>query len=101
MLRNPCDRYDTTLPGQTCKSDGNPATCQIEAVLSIDSRGEIMIPKDFRKRANIQDGDKLALLSWMNRDEICCLALIRADNLSSGGSGLMHSLLADIHGGIL
>ena len=76
-------------------SDSNPVTCQVEAVLSIDSRGQIVIPKEVRKRARIHDGDKLTLVSWMNRDEVCCLALIRTENLSSDVSGMMHSLLAD------
>lgn len=69
--------------------------CRVEAVLSIDSRGQIVIPKEVRKRANIQDGDKLALVSWLNNDEVCCLALIRTDKLSSEVSGVMHSLLSD------
>ena len=85
---------------QPCKSHDNPSTCQVEAVLSIDSRGQIVIPKEVRKRANIRDGDKLALVSWMNREEICCLALIRADNLSSVASGMMHSLLTDNNEGV-
>jgi AbrB family looped-hinge helix DNA binding protein len=75
--------------------DGNPSACQVEAVLSIDSRGQIVIPKEVRNRANIRDGDKLALVSWMNQDEICCIALIRTDNLSSEVSGVMNTLLAD------
>lgn len=78
-----------------CDNGNKPVTCQVEAVLSVDSRGQVVIPKEVRKRANICDGDKLALVSWMNEDEICCLALIRADNLSSEVSGLLHSLLAD------
>ena len=82
-------------PGHAQKTTCNPAPCQVEAVLSIDSRGQIVIPKEVRKRANIHDGDKLALVSWMNRDEVCCLALIRTDNLSSEVSSVMHSLLAD------
>jgi len=73
----------------------NPASCRVEAVLAVDSRGQIVIPKEVRRRANIQDGDKLALVSWMYEDEICCLALIRTDNLSSGVSGVIHTLLAD------
>jgi antitoxin PrlF len=85
----------TKKPGHEQKTICNPAPCQVEAVLSIDSRGQIVIPKEVRKRANIDDGDKLALVSWMNRDEVCCLALIRTDNLSSEVPGVMHSLLAD------
>lgn len=67
----------------------------MEAVLSIDSRGQIVIPKEVRKRANINDGDKLALVSWMNGEIVCCLSLIRVDNLSSEVSGVMHTLLSD------
>ena len=73
----------------------NSTSCRVEAVLPVDGRGQIVLPKEVRRRANIQDGDKLALVSWMNRDEVCCLALIRTDNLSSEVSGMMHSLLAD------
>ncbi|HII97985.1 MAG TPA: AbrB/MazE/SpoVT family DNA-binding domain-containing protein [Methanoregula sp.] len=82
-------------PDNAQKSACSPAKCQVEAVLPVDRRGQIVIPKEVRKRANIRDGDKLALVSWMNKDEICCLALIRTDNLSSEISGVMHSLLAD------
>jgi antitoxin PrlF len=49
----------------------------VEDVLSIDSRVQIVLPKEVRRRANILDGDKLTLVSWINRDEVCCLALIR------------------------
>jgi len=78
-----------------CDAGHNPSTCRVEAVLSIDSRGQVVIPKEVRKRANIRDGDKLALVSWANGDEICCLSLIHADNISSEISGVLHSLIAD------
>jgi AbrB family looped-hinge helix DNA binding protein len=69
--------------------------CQVEAVLSMDSRGQIVIPKDVRERAKIRDGDKLALVSWMTRDKICCLSLIRTDNLSYEVTGVVRSLVSD------
>jgi len=37
-------------------------TCRIEAVLSVEARGQVAIPKDIRALANIGDGDKLALI---------------------------------------
>ena len=80
---------------RSCTSDSNLVTCQVEAVLSMDNRGQIVLPKEVRKKANIRDGDKLALISWMKEDTICCLSLIRTDDLSSEVSGVMRSLLAD------
>lgn len=82
-------------PEHAQKSECNPAPCQVEAVVSIDSRGQIVIPKEVWKRANISDGDKPALVSWMNKDAVCCLALIRTDNLSSEVSGVMHTLFEE------
>ena len=83
------------LPGRPCSPEMYSLRCKVETVLSIDSRGQIILPKDVRKRVNIQDGDKLALISWMNNDKVCCLTLIQTDNLSSGVSGVINSLLAD------
>jgi AbrB family looped-hinge helix DNA binding protein len=61
----------------------------------MDNRGQIVLPKEIRKKANIGEGDKLALISWMKDDTICCLSLIRTDNLSSEVSSVMRSLLGD------
>jgi antitoxin PrlF len=77
------------------KTDSKMTNCQVEAVLSIDSRGQVVIPKDVREQAKIRDGDKLALVNWMTRDEICCLSLIRTDNLSSEVTGVVRSLVSD------
>jgi len=83
------------LSDKSCTSDSNLVTCQVEAVLSMDNHGQIVLPKEVRKKANIRDGDKLALVSWMKEDVICYLSLIRTDNLSSEVSGVMRSLLGD------
>jgi hypothetical protein len=40
MTKNP--------PGQSCDADRNPVICLMEAVLSIDNRGQIVIPKEVR-----------------------------------------------------
>lgn len=60
----------------------NPG-CRVEAVLSVDERGQMVLPKDVREKAGIRTGDKLALISWERDGSICCLALMKADNLSS------------------
>ena len=59
----------------------NPG-CRVEAVLSVDERGQMVLPKDVREKAGIRTGDKLALISWEKDGSICCLALMKADNLS-------------------
>ncbi len=56
--------------------------CTVEAVLTIDDRGQMVLPKDVRERANIKPGDKLALVSWEKDDSICCLVLLKTEHLS-------------------
>ena len=56
--------------------------CQVEAVLSLDERGQMVLPKDVREKAGIRTGDKLALISLTKDGEVCCLALMKAGNLS-------------------
>jgi antitoxin PrlF len=54
----------------------------MEAILSVDDRGQMVLPKDVREKAGIRTGDKLALISWEKQGRICCLALVKAENLS-------------------
>lgn len=56
--------------------------CTVEAILTIDDRGQMVLPKDVRERANIKSGDKIALVSWEKDDGICCLALLKTEHLS-------------------
>ena len=37
--------------------------CKIEALISVDERGQMVLPKEIRDRADIHTGDKLALVS--------------------------------------
>ena len=71
----------------------NSVTCRIEAVLSVDARGQVVLPKGIRTRAHIGDGDKLALVSWERNDTICCLALIRTDALSADVEDILRPIL--------
>lgn len=71
------------LVGCSCQP-GPPdtGTCNVEAVVSVDNRGQMVLPKDVRKRAGIAPGDKLALVSWERDGRICCMSLIKVDELS-------------------
>jgi AbrB family looped-hinge helix DNA binding protein len=68
--------------GASCECGCRPG-CRVEAVLSVDERGQMVLPKDVREKAGIRTGDKLALISWEKDGNICCLALMKADNLNS------------------
>ena len=66
--------------------------CKVESVLSVDDRGQMVLPKDVRERAGISPGDKLALISWEREGKVCCLALMKVENLS----GMVKDVLGPI-----
>ncbi len=61
---------------------GQDSCCKVESLISVDERGQMVLPKDLRERAHIQPGDKLALISWEKEGAICCFTLIKADALA-------------------
>lgn len=56
--------------------------CRVEALISVDERGQMVLPKDLRDRAGIRAGDKLAVITWDKGGEVCCMTLIKADQLA-------------------
>lgn len=66
-----------------CGSEPNESSCKIESIVSIDDRGQMVLPKDIRARLGIQSGDKLVLVSWEKDGEITCLSLIKTDKIAN------------------
>ena len=65
-----------------CASDAKETSCKVESLITVDERGQMVLPKELRERAKILAGDKLALISWYKDGEVCCFTLIKADALA-------------------
>ncbi|KAF5083035.1 HgcAB-associated protein HgcC [Methanospirillum purgamenti] len=76
-------------------SCGPKSSCTVESILTIDDRGQMVLPKDVRERAGIKPGDKLALISWEKEGSICCLALMKTENLSGMVKEVLSPILND------
>jgi antitoxin PrlF len=67
-----------------CDSSGNKQPCcKVEAVVSVDERGQMVLPKDVREKAGIKSGDKLAVVTYGQMEGVTCLALVRVEDLSN------------------
>ena len=55
--------------------------CKIDAVVSIDSKGQIVLPKDLREKANLKPNDKLAVMAFERDGEVCCIMMVKAEAL--------------------
>ena len=54
---------------------------KVEAIVNVDERGQMELPKDFLARAKIEAGEKMALVSFENNGEFCCMCMIKTDAL--------------------
>jgi AbrB family looped-hinge helix DNA binding protein len=77
-------------------SDVGMACCQVESIITVDERGQMVLPKDIRDKASIRAGDKLALVAWEKDGQICCLSLIKVDELSGMVKNMLGPLMKEI-----
>ena len=82
-------------PENACCTDG-VCSCRVEAILSVDERGQMVLPKEVRARCGLGPGDKMALISWERDGRICCLSMIRADELTEMVKDRLGPLLGDM-----
>ncbi len=64
-----------------CSAMGEGSNCQVQSLVSVDERGQMVLPKDVREKAKINPGDKLALITWERKGEFYCIVLIKAEEL--------------------
>jgi len=79
---------------------GMGGCCRVDSLVTVDERGQMVLPKDVRQRAGIKAGDKLALITWGDDDgESCCLFLIKTERLTGMVKGMLGPLMKDFLGG--
>jgi antitoxin PrlF len=79
-----------------CASDIGIGCCKVEAVISVDDRGQMVLPKDIREKAKIHAGDKLAVISWEKDGEVCCISLIKNEGLAQLVKEMLGPLMNEI-----
>lgn len=83
----------TVLEAKNCCSS---TCCQVEAIITIDERGQMVLPKDTRVKAGIKAGDKLALITLQNTGKPCCIMLMKTDELSLMAKNIISPLVKTI-----
>jgi AbrB family looped-hinge helix DNA binding protein len=74
------------------------ACCKVESLVSVDERGQMVLPKDVRERARIRAGDKLALVTWEGGGRVHCIALMKVEELTEMAKGVLGPLMKETFG---
>jgi antitoxin PrlF len=55
--------------------------CKVDSVVTLDSKGHMVLSKDLRERAGLKPNDKIALITFKKEGSICCILMIKAEKL--------------------
>ncbi|UCF71673.1 MAG: AbrB/MazE/SpoVT family DNA-binding domain-containing protein [candidate division WOR-3 bacterium] len=69
--------------------------CRVESVVTIDDRGQLVLPKDIRDSANIHAGDKFVVISWEKDGHVLGITLMRVEQLTDSVNTALMPLLDD------
>ena len=70
--------------------------CKVESIINIDERGQMVLPKETREKANIRAGDKLAILTWEREGKICCISMVKAEEFTEMIRGMLGPMMEEI-----
>ncbi len=86
----------TTSRRRSVAGARGPGCCKVESIISVDERGQMVLPKEIREMAGIQAGDKLAVIGWEKDGKVCCISLIKVDGLAEMVKGMLGPVMKDI-----
>lgn len=80
---------------ENCMGNENCCTT-IESIITVDERGQMVLPKDIRQKAGIQSGDKLALVAHEKEGKICCITLMKINEFGPMVKNVLGPMLKDV-----
>jgi len=80
--KNPSRKEPAVKETVTRVSKEGPGCCNVVAVVTVDERGQMVLPKELRDRAGIKAGDRLAVVAIEKDSQLCCISLLRTEALS-------------------
>lgn len=70
--------------------------CKVESIVSVDDRGQMVLPKELREKAHINAGDKLAVIAMEKDGKICCLSLIKVNEMEQMVKDMLGPVMNEI-----
>ena len=70
--------------------------CRVDSLISLDERGQMVLPKEIRERAKLGGGDKLAVIPWERDGQVLCICLVKAEGFSEMVKSLLGPMMQDL-----
>ena len=83
-----CCETEPMLKGTKC--------CRVDALITIDGRGQIVLPKDVREKAEVKAGDKFVVISYESDGKVYCIFLVKADDFGETVKGMLEPMMKEM-----
>jgi antitoxin PrlF len=74
----------------------NKDACRIDAVITMDAKGQVVLPKDLRQKANFMPNEKIAVVACEQEGSVCCILMVKAEKLGGAVSKTLGPLLKGV-----
>jgi antitoxin PrlF len=74
----------------------NNECCRINAVVTVDAKGQIVLPKELREKAKIKPNDKLAIINFQRGNEVNCIVMLKVDALEDTVKNLLGPVFKNV-----
>ena len=71
-----------TIKKERCYTPTSTSELTIEAIVNIDERGQMVLPKEIREMMELHIGSKLALVTKEEDGRLCCIFLFKVEELA-------------------
>jgi len=62
----------------------------------MDAKGQIILPKDLREKANLKPNEKIAVVACEKDGEVCCIMMLKAEKLQGAVTKTLGPLLKSV-----
>jgi len=62
----------------------------------MDAKGQIILPKDLREKANLKPNEKIAVIACEKDGEVCCIMMLKAEKLQGAVTKTLGPLLKSV-----
>ena len=77
-------------------SSSDSDACRIDAVITMDAKGQVVLPKDLREKADFKPNDKIAVVACEKEGKVCCIMMLKAERLANAVSKTLSPLLKGV-----
>lgn len=68
----------------------------MESVVSVDERGQMVLPRKVRALASIRTGERLAVIVWRKENALCCISLVKVEALTAMTQKLLGPMMKEL-----